>query len=182
MNQILVQKSAYFSIALQISSVVLLALRSVMAKFLERFASRRVTLFTAFWATLLFVQERSTIGPWALVLNSSSNFSRSSSCTRVRVFTYLFWIFINSTLKTHFLNPVLALSDGILYEHTILINFTWSMNVFLFFCSSHWYEAGSVAQLEKGDITYFLCQSGFNKIWTDSWWVVVYAVSTVSQI
>lgn len=76
---------AYFSIALQISSVVLLAFLSVMAKFLERLASRRVTLFAAFWDTLLFVQERSTTGPWDLVLKSSSNLSRSSSCRWVTV-------------------------------------------------------------------------------------------------
>lgn len=72
--------SAYFSIALQISSVVLLAFRNVMAKFLDRLWSRSVTLFTTFWDTLLFVEARSTTGPWALVLNSSSNLSSSSSC------------------------------------------------------------------------------------------------------
>ena len=72
----------YFSMALQISSVVLLAFLSVMARFLERLASSRVILFTALWATLFVVLERSTVATWALVLNSSSNLSRSSSYRR----------------------------------------------------------------------------------------------------
>ena len=68
--------------ALQISSVVLLAFLRVMARFLERLASSRVILFTALWATLFVVLERSTVATWALVLNSSSNLSRSSSYRR----------------------------------------------------------------------------------------------------
>ncbi len=144
----LVQESAYFSIALQISSVVLLAFRSVMAKFLERLASRRVTLFTAFWATLLFVQERSTMGPWALVLNSSSNLSRSSSCTWVKVTCSEH---ISKALKTHFLIQLLTASDGLLHEHTVfcqtvLVISHWETSVFTELFSLVWSGLCSVGK------------------------------------
>lgn len=66
-------------IALQISSAERPALRRVMAKFLARLASNRVTLLAAFCAVLFLEQMRSRAGPWAFVLNSSSNLSRSRS-------------------------------------------------------------------------------------------------------
>lgn len=65
--------------ALQISSAERPALRRVMARFLARLASNRVTLLAAFCAVLFLEQIRSRAGPWAFVLNSSSNLSRSRS-------------------------------------------------------------------------------------------------------
>lgn len=65
--------------ALQISSAERPALRRVMARFLARLASNRVTLLAAFCAVLFLEQMRSRAGPWAFVLNSSSNLSRSRS-------------------------------------------------------------------------------------------------------
>lgn len=65
--------------ALQISSAERPALRRVMARFLARLASSRVTLLAAFCAVLFLEQMRSRAGPWAFVLNSSSNLSRSRS-------------------------------------------------------------------------------------------------------
>lgn len=69
-------------IALQISSAERPALRRVMARFLARLASNRVTLLAAFCAVLFLEQMRSRAGPWAFVLNSSSNLSRSRSWPR----------------------------------------------------------------------------------------------------
>lgn len=65
--------------ALQISSAEWPALRRVMARFLARLASKRVTLLAAFCAVLFLEQMRSRAGPWAFVLKSSSNLSRSKS-------------------------------------------------------------------------------------------------------
>lgn len=65
--------------ALQISSAERPALRRVMARFLARLASNRVTLLAAFCAVLFLEQMRSRAGPCAFVLNNSSNLSRSRS-------------------------------------------------------------------------------------------------------
>lgn len=65
--------------AVQMSWTLRPPLRRVMAKFLARLASSRVTLVATFCAALLLAHTRSSAGPCALVLNSSSKRSRSRS-------------------------------------------------------------------------------------------------------
>lgn len=69
----------YVSIAVQMSVGLLPPLRSVMARFLALLPSIRLTLLGAFWATLTLRVDRAAGGPWALVLNCSSNASMFSS-------------------------------------------------------------------------------------------------------
>lgn len=61
--------------ALQISSGLLPALRRVIARFLARLASSRDTLLGPFCGAFCLLRVMSTAGPWALVLNISSNSS-----------------------------------------------------------------------------------------------------------
>lgn len=61
--------------ALQISSGVLPTFLSVIAKFFALLESSSVTLLGPFWMTLCLLMVRSIAGPWAFVLNISSNSS-----------------------------------------------------------------------------------------------------------
>lgn len=72
----------YTWIALHISSAVFPAFRKVMARFLARFASSNVTLFDPFCVIFCLLEERSMAGPWAFVLNISSNSSTFKSWGR----------------------------------------------------------------------------------------------------
>lgn len=69
----------YTCIALHISSAVFPAFLKVMARFLARFASSNVTLFDPFCVIFCLLEERSMAGPWAFVLNISSNSSTFKS-------------------------------------------------------------------------------------------------------
>lgn len=65
----------YIWIALQISSGVLPTFRSVMARFLALLESNSETLLRTFWIVFCLLDVTSIAGPWALVLNISSNSS-----------------------------------------------------------------------------------------------------------
>lgn len=69
----------YTWIALHISSAVFPAFLKVMARFLALFASSNVTLFDPFCVIFCLLEERSMAGPWAFVLNISSNSSTFKS-------------------------------------------------------------------------------------------------------
>src|SRR4029434_1623940 len=69
----------YVSMAVQMLDAVMPPLRSVMARFLARLGSMRVTLLGARWAALLFRGPSSAGADWALVLNCSSNESMFNS-------------------------------------------------------------------------------------------------------
>lgn len=67
--------STYVWMARQMTSDPWPAFLSVMARFLALLASSRETLDGAFWGSFCLDSVRSTAGPWALVLNISSNSS-----------------------------------------------------------------------------------------------------------
>lgn len=72
----------YTWIALHISSAVFPAFLKVMARFLALFASSNVTLFDPFCVIFCLLEERSMAGPWAFVLNISSNSSTFKSWSK----------------------------------------------------------------------------------------------------
>lgn len=78
--------------ALQISSGVLPTFLSVMARFFALLESSRVTLLGPFWMTFCLLVVRSIDGPWAFVLNISSNSStlRSWNTATKNRFTFCF--------------------------------------------------------------------------------------------
>lgn len=74
----------YTCIALHISSAVFPAFLNVMARFLALFASSNVTLLDPFCVIFCLLEDRSMAGPWAFVLNISSNSSTFKSWSRER--------------------------------------------------------------------------------------------------
>lgn len=66
--------------AVQMSWMLRPPLRRVMARFLARLDSMRVTLLGAFCVAFTLRALMSRAGPWALVLNCSSKSLMSSSC------------------------------------------------------------------------------------------------------
>lgn len=65
--------------AVQIADGFIPPLRKVMARFFALLGSIKEILLGVFWATFFLTEDKSAGGPWALVLNMSSNMSMFNS-------------------------------------------------------------------------------------------------------